>query len=87
MYIYRYSPHVTCASKGCSYSGCFKLFHFSLERISDDILRKAISEGSGYLKPSVVIMHGPPGAGKSSVKDLILGRPPRKPEEQNSTGK
>ena len=62
-------------------------FHFSLERISDDILLKAISEGSGYLKPAVVIMHGPPGAGKSSVKDLILGRPPRKPEEQNSTGK
>ena len=58
-----------------------------IERISDDILLKAISEGSGNLKPAVVIMHGPPGAGKSSVKDLILGRPPRKPEEQNSTGK
>ena len=62
-------------------------FHFFLERISDDILRQAISEGSGYLKPAVVIMHGPPGAGKSSFINLILGRPPRKPEEQNSTGK
>ncbi len=31
-------------------------------------------------------MHGPPGAGKTSVKQLFLGREPLTPENQNSTG-
>ena len=31
-------------------------------------------------------MHGPPGSGKTSVKQLFLGREPLSPENQNSTG-
>ncbi len=52
----------------------------------DPYFNKAIDEGSGYLKPAVVIMHGPPGAGKTSVKQLFLGKPPLDTTEQNSTG-
>ncbi len=52
----------------------------------DPYFIKAIAEGSGYLKPAVVIIHGPPGAGKTSVKQLFLDRPPLHTREQNSTG-
>ncbi len=53
---------------------------------NDPYYIKAIAEGSGYLRPAVVIMHEPPGAGKTSVKQLFLGREPLPPEKQNSTG-
>ena len=46
---------------------------------------KAMSEGSGDMKVSLVTLHGPPGAGKTSLKRLLLGEPPLPPELQNST--
>ncbi len=52
----------------------------------DPYFIKAIAEGGGYLKPAVVIMHGPPGAGKTSVKRLFLGKKPLHTTKQNSTG-
>ena len=46
---------------------------------------KAMSEGSGNMKVSLITLHGPPGAGKTSLKRLLLGEPPLPPKEQNST--
>ena len=53
--------------------------------VSDDIFWNAVQEGSGLFQYGVVIMNGPPGAGKTSVKQLLLGRPCLTQEEQNST--
>ena len=44
-----------------------------------------MSEGGGNLSQSNIVMHGPPGAGKTSLKRVILGQPPLPKEEQNST--
>ena len=46
---------------------------------------KAMSEGGGNLSQSNIVMHGPPGAGKTSLKRVILGQPPLPKGEQNST--
>ena len=46
---------------------------------------QAMSEGSGNIKVSLITLHGPPGAGKTSLKRLLLGEPPLPPKEQNST--
>ena len=46
---------------------------------------KAMSEGGGNLSQSNIVMHGPPGAGKTSLKRVILGQPPLSKKEQNST--
>ena len=44
-----------------------------------------MSEGGGNLSQSNIVMHGPPGAGKTSLKRVILGQSPLPKEEQNST--
>ena len=44
-----------------------------------------MSEGGGNFSQSNIVMHGPPGAGKTSLKRVILGQPPLSKEEQNST--
>ena len=41
--------------------------------------------GWGKLFQSNLVLHGPPGAGKSSVKGLILGQPPLPKHKQNAT--
>ena len=46
---------------------------------------KAMEEGEGDLVQSNIVLHGPPGAGKSSVKRLIIGSPPLPKEKHTST--
>ena len=46
---------------------------------------KAIEVGEGDLVQSNIVLHGPPGAGKSSVKRLIIGLPPLPKEKHTST--
>ena len=46
---------------------------------------EAMAEGGGELYQCNIVLHGPPGAGKSSVKGLILGHPPRPKHKQNAT--
>ena len=46
---------------------------------------KAMKEGEGDLLQSNIILHGPPGAGKTSTKQLILGLPPFPREKQSAT--
>ena len=46
---------------------------------------KAMEEGEGDLVQSNIVLHGPPGAGKSSVKQLIIGLPPLPKEKHTAT--
>ena len=45
----------------------------------NEAVTKAISEGSGNMKVSLIVLHGPPGSGKISLKRLLLGIPPLPP--------
>ena len=53
--------------------------------IDDAEYVKAMAEGGGTLKHLNVVLHGPPGSGKSSLKRAILDEDPLPEEEQNST--
>ena len=48
-------------------------------------LAEAMKEGGGELFQSNIVLHGPPGAGKSSVKRIIIGQPPLPKYKQNAT--
>ena len=60
-----------------------------LESVSDRLLESslttAMKEGGGKMKPRNITMHGPPGAGKTSLKRVIIGLSPLPSEEQNAT--
>ena len=53
--------------------------------VTADRLLEAMKEGGGKMKPRNITMHGPPGAGKTSLKRVIIGLSPLPSEEQNAT--
>ena len=48
-------------------------------------IAEAMREGGGELFLSNIVLHGPPGAGKSCLKGVILGQPPLPKAKQNTT--
>ena len=55
------------------------------DRLLESSLTTAMKEGGGKMKPCNITMHGPPGAGKTSLKRVIIGLSPLPSEEQNAT--
>ena len=51
----------------------------------DEAIAEAMAEGEGELFQCNLVFHGPPGSGKSSTQDTILGEPPRPKHKQNAT--
>ena len=50
-----------------------------------EAVTEAMAEGGGELFQCNIVFYGPPGSGKSSTKDVILGEPPRPKHKQNAT--
>ena len=50
----------------------------------ENACKEAFKSGSGEAKSTLILMHGAPQAGKTSVKLVLEGKPPQ--EKQNSTG-
>ena len=50
-----------------------------------EAIAEAIAEGEGELFQCNLVFHGPPGSGKTSTQDTILGEPPRPKHKQNAT--
>ena len=55
------------------------------EKKYEAAVAKAMEEGEGDLVQSNIVLHGPPGSGKSSVKRLIIGLPPLPKEKHTAT--
>ena len=53
--------------------------------LATTVLAEAMKNGWGKLFQSNLVLHGPPGAGKSSVKRVILGLPPLPKHKQSAT--
>ena len=50
-----------------------------------EAITEAMAEGEGELFQCNLVFHGPPGSGKSSTQDAILGKPPQPKHKQNAT--
>ena len=57
----------------------------SREKAINEAVAEAMAEGEGELFQCNLVFHGPPGSGKSSTQDAILGEPPRPKHKQNAT--
>ena len=55
------------------------------DRLLESSLTTAMKEGGGKMKPRNITMHGPPGAGKTSLKRVIIGLSPLPTEARNAT--
>ena len=60
-------------------------FESVIDRLLESSLTTAMKEGGGKMKPRNITIHGPPGAGKTSLKRVIIGLSPLPLEEQNAT--
>ena len=56
-----------------------------LRQAAEAALAEAMKEGGGELFLSNIVLHGPPGAGKSSLKRIIIGQPSLPKHKQNAT--
>ena len=56
-----------------------------IDHVLESSLTTAMKEGGGKMKPRNITMHGPPGAGKTSLKRVIIGLSPLPSEERNAT--
>ena len=60
-----------------------------LESVTDHVLESSLTTamkgGSGKMKSCNITMHGPPGAGKTSLKRVVIGLSPLPLKERNST--
>ena len=57
----------------------------SREKAMAEAVAEAMVKGEGELFQCNLVFHGPPGSGKSSTQDTILGEPPRPKNKQNAT--
>ena len=74
------------SAKTCEFREIVQLLESAItDRSLETCLITAMKEGSGKIKPCNIIMHGPPGAGKTSLKRVIIGNSPLLSEQQNST--
>ena len=68
----------------CRYQ-CFHIHACFYSTIDNEDFKAAMANGGGSLTHLNIILHGPPGSGKSSLKRVILGEDPLPEWLQNST--
>ena len=71
------------SSKKAGYTNVVE--YLKQSRKTEKAIAEAMAEGKGELFQCNLVFHGPPGSGKSSTQDTILGEPPRPKHKQNAT--
>ena len=72
------------SSEKAGYTNVVDYLKESKEKM-EKAIAEAMAEGGGELFQCNLVFHGPPGSGKSSTQDTILGEPPRPKHKQNAT--